>query len=329
MFVLAGVLTGLLPQLQVHGYVAIAQYSISLAIVTINRRKLRKAVRHWIVYAVIANVLAVPQLGPYFRRVSRAKREFIRINPIWRTSQKADVAFPPVVLWWRGLGVFGAVALVFGWCLATKWQTMLYIPSLVVFAIANIIRYQPWELDNTKLLYAAWIPVALPFVSQYFAALFERPKSILVRSAGALLAALFVFSCGLSAFMSTVQSMFWPTSMFQHKDYRFGLWIAENTSPGAVVMFHSNPGNTIACIAGRQVFMGYPGWVSSHGLDGSRGGVQSKLYRTPSDIDGFRTNNISYVVTSQGIRESQFQPGDSPNWRLVYNDGTYSTYRLL
>jgi hypothetical protein len=279
LFFLAAILTGFLPQLQIHGYVAIAQYAISLAIVTFDRRKFRKFSRFWLLYGIVANLIAFPQLSPYFRRVSNAKREFLRWNPIWKTGQKSNLRFPPVVLWWRGLGVFGAVALVFGWAVATKWQITLYVPALVVFVIANFVRYQPWELDNTKLFYAAWIPLAVPFVAQFFTALVARPKSMLGKCAGGLLMGVFVVSCGLSALMSTVQSMFWPTSMFGHHDYRFGLWMAENTPPNAVVMFHSAPGNTVACIAGRQMFMGFGGWVVSHGLDGSRGSVEVRLYR--------------------------------------------------
>jgi hypothetical protein len=49
----------------------------------------------------------------------------------------------------------------------TSRQFVLYIPSLVVYGITNIIRYQPWELDNTKLFYAAWIPLALPLIANF------------------------------------------------------------------------------------------------------------------------------------------------------------------
>jgi hypothetical protein len=230
------------------------------------------------------------------------------------------------VLWWRGLGVFGAIALAFGWTVATSRQIAIYVPAIVVFVIANVIRYQPWELDNTKLLYAAWIPLALPFVSQYLIAIANR-KSTIGKVTGITLVAFFIAASGLSALMSTVQSLFWPTSMFSLKDYRFGLWFAENSPPDAVVLFPSSPGNTVACIAGRQLFFGFAGWVSSHGLDLSRGREMAEMYRHPDDLDRFRRNHVSYVLSSKYERESQFNATD--NWKLVYRDEIMKAYRLI
>lgn len=330
MFVLAGVLTGFMPQVQVHGYVAIAQWAIVLCLTTceFNKQSLAKTIRFWVVYAVIANAMAGPQLLPYFRRVSNARRSFLKINPIWNTHQKKDVAFAPVVLWWRGLGVFAAISLVFGWVLMTKRQVQLYVPSVVVFLIANIVRYQPWELDNTKLFYAGWIPLALPVVSQYLVALLKRPRTLLGIFAGVSVFIVFIVACCLSALMSTVQSMFWPTAIFGHSDYRFGLWFAENTPPNAVVMMESWPSNPVACVAGRQVYCGFPGWVHSHGLDLSRVNEQKSMMNSPDSIKLFKDRNISYVV-SRDEKNAKFNPNGSPHWKLIYRDNKYTVYRLI
>jgi hypothetical protein len=235
----------------------------------------------------------------------------------------------PIKLWWRGLGVFGAVALVFGWCLATRWQAKLYCSSLAVFAIANVVRYQPWELDNTKRLYSACVPLALPFVAQFLPALVTKPRTLAGRAVGAVVLLVFLVACSLSAPMSTVQSMFWPTSMFGHHDYKFGLWIAENTPPDAVMLVKANPGTTVGCIAGRQLFMGFGGWVVSHGLDAGRARHESNMFRNPNNIELFRAHNVSYVVSSKSEKESAFSPGISPHWKLVYQDFTYTTWRRL
>jgi hypothetical protein len=82
------------------------------------------------------------------------------------------------------------VAYLARWCLSSAghWQLFLDGPSLMVFAIANVIGYQLWELD-------AWIALALPFVSQYFTTLIFRLRSLPGRILGSLIVALFVFSC--------------------------------------------------------------------------------------------------------------------------------------
>jgi hypothetical protein len=321
MFVLAGILTGMMPQVQIHSFVAIAQYSIALCLLTFRPQHLWK----WAVYGLIANALALPQVVPFFQRVSTSRRDFLQINPIWRGRKTGLTA--PIILWWRGLGVFAAIALVFGWLVATPSQRTLYLPGLFVFAIANVIRYQPWELDNTKLLYAGWIPVALPFVSQYLTKLITNRRSPL----RVLLFVVFVVAACLSAFMSTVQSFFWPTSIFDKEDYRFGLWFAENTPSNAVVIVRrASPASPVSCVAGRQLYVGFDGWVSSHGLDMRRIGEQERMLAAPNNVQAFVDRKVSYVVTSDQEEANKFAKAaiGTGKWRLAYMDGRYSAFRL-
>lgn len=331
MFALAGLLTGFLPQLQVHSYVSVAQYAVILCILTFHynfkTKEWKKDLILWTIYAIVANVIAFPQLPPYFHRVGNARHEFLMYNPIWKSSQYSKRRFVPIILWWRGLGIFAAIALVFGYAEATKRQIIFYIPALFVFVTTNIIRYQPWELDNTKLFYAAWIPVALPFVSQYLCALVKRPKNVISQILGFGIFIIFLVGCCLSAYMSTVQSLFWPTGIFGTRDYKFGLWVAENTPPKSIFIFESMPGNVIDCIAGRQVFYGYGGWVSSHGLDFGRKRIENDLLRNPNNIQGFKEQGVSYVVNSR--ENIKFKPAkDNKHWTKVCKYDRYELYKL-
>ncbi|OHT11478.1 hypothetical protein TRFO_19012 [Tritrichomonas foetus] len=335
MLILAGVMTGLMPQVQVHSYVAIAQYSVSLFLLMFpwkdyrNQEKVKKYIIFWSYFAITANVIAVPQLYPYFMRVSHQKNQFLQVKPIWKGRSSVQKSwFKPILLWWRGLGIFAFISLVSGWILMTKWQMTMYIPSVIVFLLTNIIRYQPWEMDNTKLFYAGWVPLALAVVSNYISYFIITPKTLLRKIFGYSVAFIFIIGCTLSAFMSTTQSMFFPTRLYEPDDYKFGLWIAENTPPDAVFLFRSSPHNPIASIAGRQVFLGYDGWVQSHGLDLSRRYTEQYLMKNPNDIDAFHRNGISYVATCGWCAFKDFS-GNSSIWKNIFDSGRYKVYRLL
>lgn len=333
MFILAGLITGFMPQVQVHSFVAIAQYSIALCLITFPYKKKSKWKQYiilWAVYGIVANSIGLFQLTPFFIRTTKNKGSFININPIWRMNQKRNVRFAPIILWWRGLGVFAAISLVFGWVVLDKWQITLYLPSIIVFIITNIIRYQPWELDNTKLFYAAWVPVALAVVSYYIEHLITHPKTLFGKFLGSLLAFSLVFASSYSSYMSTIQSMFFPTTIFGKEEYQFGLWVAENTPPKAVFLFSFATNNPIVSIAGREVFMGFVGWVFSHGLDVSRTQAESQMYHNPNNIDLFKKNNVSYVATCEYCQYKRFNYQKAPdNWKVAFKTNKFALYRLV
>lgn len=333
MFILAGLLTGFMPQVQVHSFVAIAQYSIALCLITFpyhKRSKWKHYITIWAIYGIVANSIGFFQLIPYFHRTSKNRRSFININPIWNMNQKRGIHFAPIILWWRGLGVFAAISLIFGWVLLDKWQITLYIPSIVVFVITNFIRYQPWELDNTKLFYAAWVPVALAVVSKYITHFITNPKTLYGKFIGTLVAFAFIFASSYSAYMSTVQSMFFPTTIYNKDDYKFGLWVAENTPQKAVFLFEAATYNPIVSIAGRQVFLGFNGWVISHGLDYSRERSQNAMYFNADRLDLFKQNNISYVGVCNSCQYKKFDIDKAPNnWVVAFKNHKFTLYRLI
>ncbi|KAK8860643.1 hypothetical protein M9Y10_012308 [Tritrichomonas musculus] len=444
--ILAGILTGLTPQVQVHSFVALVQWSISYCLMTflyeiycfyqkkkielnnskkINRIELNsfkllskivygliiKYLKLWSIYGLISVAIALPQIGSFIGRIESSKDNFIQFNPIWNTPYQVGRLFRPVRLWWNGLGVFGAISIVFGWVSITKRQLFLYIPSLVVFLIANFIRYQPWELDNTKVFYACWIPFASPFVATFLSRLLfpfslenrknliqkklknliksssdEKPvkinkqndpdhegfldrgkhaqkvgnddnkenerekekekmtKKIFINSEvdenltlpsflkTFLLFFIFVillFSTIASSLIHLYQWYFFPCPIYEREDYLFGLWVAENTPINSVFLSHGYPQDPVGSVAGRQLHLGYPGWVSSHGLDYSyRWDKEHFILQHPEKRYLFEEEKIDYVVHFKYEKKNCEITDVSDVWQLVFDSDRYKVWKL-
>ena len=293
-FLLASIFTGFTPLVQVHSFVGIAQWSIVYSILTFpfkDKSKWFDFFKFWFLFVLISNLMAFPQFYPFLNRIKKPNSDFIQINPIWSKHNSKKGIFTPFILWWRGLGVFSAVSLIFGWAIIKKDQLLLYLPSIIVFLITNIIRYQPWELDNTKVFYAAWIPFALPVVGQYFSILFKRRTTSII---GLIL----LISGITSAFRYFLIAFNTKSAIFEYNSPIFGNWIAENTPLKSIFLtsnWHSHP---VLTIAGRQGFMGYGGWLLSHGLDYyGRNSISKLMINNPDDFELFQEYNISYVVS--------------------------------
>jgi hypothetical protein len=326
LFIVAGILTGFTPLVQVHSFVALAQWSIAFCLVKFPFRggfaQISQYIGRWALFGFIANCLALPQFYPYFNRLGTARSQFLQVNPIWRTPEKRHLRWPALVLWWRGLGAFWAMSML-GIAALSARQLGLYVPSLAVYAITNIIRYQPWELDNTKLFYAAWIPMALPVVANFLYRVGRRRLLLFGVSV-----ALMIVSC-LSAFIHTADCMASRSPIFDLHDFSFGHWVSENTATKAVFLTSSWHSHPAATIAGRQLFMGYGGWVASHGLDyWGRSSEQGKLTNDPGMIKAFEKHGIKYAI-SRHHEFSKFESADSAIWRRIYEDDSYLVWKLV
>jgi hypothetical protein len=287
LFALAGLLVGLTPLVQVHSFAAMAQFAVFFAL--FHFRFDLGLIGRWAVFGVTANVLGLPQLVPFLGRVAGNRNEFLRWNPIWNDPDHQRLRFAPVVLWWRGLGYFGAIAIVLGVFALDRRQLKIYAASWATWLITNFVRYQPWNLDNTKLFYAAWVPLACGVVASFI----KR-----VGRHSLVLAALLIFVCVTSALLHTVDCLLGGPKIFEKSDIDVGVWIAENTLRDAVFLtsdWHCHPAATIA---GRILYAGYGGWIHSHGLNYfGRTSNQSRLQNAPSDGKLFDALGIEYVVS--------------------------------
>jgi hypothetical protein len=103
------------------------------------------------------------------------------------------------------------------------------------------------------------------------------------------------------------------------------VWIAENTKPHSVFLtsdWHAHPAATIA---GRGLYVGYGGWVHSHGLDyWGRTSNWSRLVRSPSHGESFDALGIEDVI-SRHHEMKEFESGWQKNstWRQIYEDREY------
>lgn len=318
-FVIAAVLTGFMPLVQVHSYVATAQWAVIFCLLTFpytSFKKWKKYILMWIVYGVVANVMAFPQLVPYFGRVNEKRTQFLQINPIYKGKN-------PLKLWWFGLGPFAAISIVFGWINLKKRQIIMYLPSIFVFITTNIIRYQPWEMDNTKLFNAGWIPLALGVVSIFIVKLMKTSRFF-------ILGLFLVTFMTLSSILAVLVSVCTIPQLFEKpRDWNFGYWINENTPPKSVFAVDTLHFHPVATIAGRQLLMGYGGWVYSHGLNYyERNNANIRIGNHPNEIDLSNLYNISYVVSSNGcFKEFESINESNPYWAKIYDDSFYKVWK--
>ena len=302
-FVLAALPVGIMPQTQVHAYVSMAIFSISLCLITYDENIKKKWFKAWFVFAVLANVIAIPLGLPYLGR-TKNNSNFFNFSPVWKDEHYHSKG--PLGIYWKSLGVTGLIALVFGFATADPFQLKIYFSCLVEWLIASTIMFQPWELDNTKLLHDCWFPIAVAFVGQYFEFLFTQFKN---KPFIIIIAAILYVSAMMSGIFNIKITEWYKIGLFIDDLKDAGLWAAENMPVTSVTHFYNHVCCPISLFGGRPLFHGYMGWTQSHGV------INTTKLRMFSELDQptnpsiYINNNITYYLMnndSKTIHEANF-----------------------
>jgi hypothetical protein len=314
-FALAALIVGLTPQTQIHAYVALAVFSVALAVFTfpVDGRWLR-SVKCWVLYGILANTIALPLCVPFLRRTEQSS-EFFQVRPIWENREfvKASVrgirAFSH--LWWTALGPFAVIALLLGYATATIQQIRIYLAAISVFLLSSIVMFQPWELDNCKVFQDGWLPIALGFVGQYFTIIWRSGQSIVIK-----LTLVIVFVSTIASGMVNVFTYErYPLPLYLPNDAETGRWAAESF-PMDTILHAPNDEVMIppACYAGRRLLSGYRGWLSSHGLANTS--RDSLDLRHGDGLDPWlaRQNGVEYMLMIDKGR-TLGRNREGPNWK--------------
>ncbi|MGH7721345.1 MAG: hypothetical protein ACRENL_00740 [Candidatus Dormibacteria bacterium] len=185
---------------------------------------------------------------------------------------------------------------------------------LAVFAIANVVVFQSWDWDNTKLFTYWYLGAAL-----LLATLVVRWWRRWWRGAAAALIASTVLLTGVLVLLRmlpwtpTADAVGGPYSTATAADARLAARIAAVTPSSAVFLTEGKPNDPVLTLAGRTAVMGYYGWLWSYGTDfGSRiqdvrtmlGGCSNQPGRSCPVTGLLRTYGVDYVEIDDRIGDA-------------------------
>eukprot|EP00299_Pterocystis_sp_00344_P014687 c7290_g1_i2.p1 GENE.c7290_g1_i2~~c7290_g1_i2.p1 ORF type:complete len:717 (+),score=121.33 c7290_g1_i2:350-2500(+) len=312
LFAFAGFVTALIPLMQPHSFISVGIVILVVAILqTIeiligkpSRQVFGLHVLRWATYGLVSFALGLPQFFKYFfHRVTFGSGSrgtaFVRYNPAWIEEGKGE---SPATMWFRALGLMVPIFLFSMFLLPSKLHRYFHAGLTVLFVVCSVIMFQPWHLDNTKLFYV-WVFGATACVAWAISSALRainRIPFILRIPLRVLVGAVFI-SLIFSGALACWREMLNNAKTYDDTDFDFANWLVENTPADAIFMGDITKSSHISVessLAGRQIAVGFPGWLSSHGIS-SHSRKQSLMHVMKGNIQGIsslREQNISYVV---------------------------------
>jgi hypothetical protein len=218
---------------------------------------------HLLQWATFAAATALPALLVFTVLYGDvAGRGFLAWQPGWLANPMRGDGTPLLLFLWLNWGVF--LPMVVASVLRFRgYRDPLILAGLGLFAACFLVRFQPNEWDNTKLLTWAHLLLCAP-VARYLAYLWSRGS---LAKLGA--AALFVLATA-SGFLDL-----WRITSTEHVAHR--MWSREEmelaeafreiSSPGATVLCSDDHHHWVPSLGGARVLLGYRGWLGSYGID--------------------------------------------------------------
>jgi len=221
----------------------------------------RRNYPQWLILAVSAGVPSAILFALLY--AGSGAGGFIEWYPGWLTNPAEHRDISLWLFLWLNWGVFlpiAAVALI----RFRAYRDPLVMGGVVLFALCLLLRFQPNAWDNTKLLTWSHLLLCAP-VARYFAHLWSKPAVI----SRCLAVVLFVFTIasGSLDLLRMTRTDRVANRMWTHAELALAKDFQAVSEPTSLVLCSDDHHHWVPSLSGRQVLLGYRGWLASYGLD--------------------------------------------------------------
>ena len=143
----------------------------------------------------------------------------------------------------------------------------LTLGALIIFAVCNLVVFQSWNWDNTKLLVYWYLVIALligALAANWWRRVWPRVAAIVLVAPVLLTGALVVLR--LLPWTPAADAVTGPYTIANTQELRLASTIDRVTPKDAVFLTFGRPNDPVLAVAGRIGVMGYGGWLWSYGI---------------------------------------------------------------
>lgn len=316
-----------LPLLHTHSALALVLLCLVSGFYTlIHRPRTRQVLLPWLGLALVCGIAWLGQMLPTVLAQSLDGQNMLRLHFNW-VNNPGDGTFKDNYFWFyiKNIGVV-YLLLIPAWLHAERRQRWLYGGGLLIWALAEVVVFQPNTYDNNKLLYV-WHMLGCLLVSQLLvdAAARLRARPVRVLALGIV--------CFLAMFGSVLTVGRELLSDYQHwsaDEIALAEYVARNAESDALFLTSDRHTNPVFSLAGRRILCGSGSYVYYHGMDyGDEYAAMRLLYEAP-DASILELWGIDYVVfdasvTAEFTADESWYAARYPVW---YENGSCRVYQI-
>lgn len=260
-FLPLAVLAGGLPLVHTHSFMALGVISAVYLLRSLLKNEGKAQWLGYLSYAGIALLLAAPQL---FAFTFKQAGSFLTFNWNWDNTSDSFLWF--YVKNWGLLFLLLPSALL---CAKRKDLAVMSGP-LFLWALAELIQFQPNPYDNNKLIFVFYFFLC-GLIAQFLFGMRTRAMAD-TDSAGKrwsvrVISALACFVLFASGTLTLAREYVSEYQLIGEAEYRSAMFVKQNTEKDATFLTYNNHNNAIAALTGRNIVCGSGSFLYFHGVN--------------------------------------------------------------
>lgn len=279
--------SGLLPFFHAHAFIAVALLWFVFWALKPNRKIF--------ILGVIVALIALPIFLSFGAAVSRLGFTTFHLGYL------VDTGIGQWILSWIvNLGLFLPITIYL--ISNKKWgrnRWLIAVPVIVLFTLGNIIQFQPYLWDNYKIFLFAWFLFLPFFVAQLFAWIIQArhkvSKIVVIVAVAGIFISMVITTISETATYFNFRNNY---PLFTSEDRLVAKNLDDVLPKNAVVLvatdnYHKDP----VTLTGRDLVLGYGGWIWTRGMDLVGRQAQIKQVLQSSDSISLCQNLLRLKVT--------------------------------
>ncbi len=324
-FLVLAVTAGTMPMIHTHSFLALGLLSGGWFFAFLGKARkngrLRALVGNYVLYGAVCMVLALPQLLVWTFQAA-GTGNLLWLNPGWVHGNMNWLWF-----WVYNCGVVFCVALVMMFFLRGD-NARLFWGAAIIFAVANLVAFQPNPYDDNKLLYIWYMVVDILACGW----LYERLERVRPRALAASAAAVVTVLGVLSGTMTMAREAVSEYQLFSKEQTDAAAFIDENTDPDSLFLTSTAHTNPVAVLSGRNILCGAGMYLYYHGVNYQQREAEiPQMYAGGEEFERLAEEyGVDYVFISGSETGSYAVNTDyfAANYPLVYDQGGISIFQI-
>lgn len=315
--ILLGIWAGALPLIHTHSFLALGLYTAGILIFDLiagdpedlpaaERLTRLSVLKRYLIYGGITVLLAFPQLVCFtFTQTFQGEgsNSFVTLHFNWVNSTGGLAGMKDMYLWFyiKNIGI-PFIFLLLALFDPNRKNARILSGTLLIILAAELIRFQPNDYDNNKLLYLGWLMCCM-VITDWTAVIWERLKGLRCRYAMAVLGAVVIFlSAGLTLWRECISSY----QAYSSQAVEAGIWARDETEEDAVFLTGTQHLNPVLSVGGKTIVCGPDLWLYWHGFNTAerQEDIRRFMEDPANNTDVIEKYAVDYIYVSSYERSS-------------------------
>lgn len=317
--VVMGLTMGMLPLVHTHTFITMSFWLFFVAVFEFRLLNWIKWLKKWLIFGVFLSLTLAPQIVSLINHIGQSNG-FFHVKLWWMSGPEG-----PFVFWIKNLGFFLILPpLVLIVKKSHYWLKVMASFCAFLFLIVNLFQFQPYDWDNAKFLiwYAILASICIGFLINEVWVEKKRLR---------IFVPIVLVGLTLSGILSLYREMHIKNQLFSNEEAILGKWVIENTKEDSIFLTAPIHNTFAGNLAGRQIFLGYPGLLWVHGINylDREKTVISIFGNLNNSLPILVQNHINYVVIGPVERHNfKLKEISITNLCLVKSSANYSIYKV-